>query len=461
MGKPALKFRKSPEERALLKKEKAKVLPFPKKEKKKKSTQTLFKKHDKQKLACAIMSKHEHALMFGGSRSGKTTAIVRQIIVRALKKASKHLITRLHFSDCKRAIFHETFPKVIEGWFPDLRGKIKWNKQDWYVEFPSQDGGKSQIWLGGISDEKQSEKVLGNEYSTIFANEVSQIPYESIITLRSRLAENSGLSLRFFYDLNPCGKSHWTYQEFVLGIIPLEKTPCLLDTGYCILNPLDNITNLPGSYIRNLEAMPKRQRLRYLDGKYLSEVEGALWTTEMCEWAKTVKAEKPKLTVIAVDPAVTNNKNSDETGIIAASIDDFGTGIIHGDYSGKMSTGTWAQRAVNVYYKYEANCIVAEVNQGGDLVEDAIKAIDPTIKVVKVRASKGKFARAEPISGFYEETQLKVRHEKHMPELEEQLTEYVPLNSKKSPDRLDALVWALTYLMLRDKNEVRVYIANG
>lgn len=461
MAQQAFNFRKSPEERAILrvkgKRKKAKVLPFVKKH----SSTPIFKKHAKQKLLCAMMNTKEHALAYGGSRSGKTTAFVRQIIIRGLKKSSKHLITRLHFSDCKRAIYHETFPKVIDMCFPDLKGKIKWNKQDWYVEFPSQDGGKSQIWLGGISDEKQSEKVLGNEYSTIFANEVSQIPYESIITLRSRLAENSGLNLRFFYDLNPCGKSHWTYQEFVLGVIPKEKTPCLLDTGYAVLNPLDNVTNLPKGYIRNLEAMPKRQKLRYLEGKYLSEVEGALWTTEMCEWAKTVKAAEPKLTVIAIDPAVTNNKDSDETGIIAASVDEFNTGIIHGDYSGKYSTGTWAQKAVNLYHKYEANCIVAEVNQGGDLVSDAIKAIDPSVRVVKVRASKGKFARAEPISGLYEETQLRVRHEKHMPELEEQLTEYVPLTSKKSPDRLDALVWALHYLLFKDKNEVRAYIANG
>lgn len=427
-------------------KTKAKILPF--------------KKHEKQKLACAVMNANEHALMFGGSRSGKTTAIVRQIITRALKKSSKHLITRLHFSDCKRAIFHETFPKVIDLCFPELKKHIKWNKQDWFVQFPANDGGVSQIWLGGISDEKQSEKVLGNEYSTIFANEVSQIPYESILTLRSRLAENSGLKLRFFYDLNPCGKSHWTYQEFVLGRIPKEKTPCTLQTGYVVLNPTDNVANLPESYIHGLKSMPKRQRMRFLDGKYRDEVEGALWDDQMIADAKCVKIGTVVKTVISLDPAVTNNKNSDETGIIAASLDEFGNGVIHEDLSGKFSTGTWAQRAVNAYYKYEANCIVAETNQGGDLVEDAIKAIDPTIKVIQVKASKGKFSRAEPVSALYEDTQLRVRHERDMPELEEQLCEYVPENSKGSPDRLDALVWALTYLMLRKhERKVRAYAA--
>ena len=157
-------------------------------------------------------------------------------------------------------------------------------------------------------------------------------------------------------------------------------------------------------------------------------------------------------TVVAIDPAVTNQEDSDETGIIVASLDDIGQAVVEEDLSGKFSTLTWAQRAVNAYHKYEANEIVAEVNQGGDLVEDAIKSIDKNIKVVQVRASKGKFARAEPVSGLYE--QNKVCHFKRLPDLETQLTEWVPLNTKKSPDRLDALVWAITHLMLRTNDRI-------
>jgi phage terminase large subunit-like protein len=159
-------------------------------------------------------------------------------------------------------------------------------------------------------------------------------------------------------------------------------------------------------------------------------------------------------TVVAVDPAVSNQENSDETGIIVASVDNNGDGVVQADLSCKTSTATWAQRAVNAYYQYDANYIVVEVNQGGDLVEDVLKNIDNSIKVVKVRASKGKFARAEPISELYELG--KVAHVEHMLELEDQLTQYVPLNSKKSPDRLDALVWALTDLILDKKRKIHV-----
>lgn len=417
-----------------------------------------FTKNPKQPEACDLMNRNQHALMYGGSRSGKTFIAVRNMILRGLKKSSCHLIVRKHFNDVKRAIFHKTFPDVMKACFPGV--EYKWNKQDWFVTIYGPDGIASQIWLGGISDEKRAEKILGNEYSTIFANECSQIPYESIILLRSRLAETAGHKLRFYYDLNPSGKKHWTYQEFVLGLVPGTKKKSKLQTGYILINPIDNLDNLDPDYLDLLDTFPDRLRARFLKGLYLSEIEGALWTDQMITDAQCVQATEPIKTVIAVDPAVTNTENSDETGIIPCSIDEFGTGIIHDDLSGKFSTGTWAQRAVNAYHLYDANCIVAEVNQGGDLVEDAIHNIDPTIKVIKVRASKGKFARAEPVSQLYEDRQLRVRHEKQMPELEEQLTEWVPLNSKKSPDRLDALVWGLTYLMLRKhERTVRAMVA--
>ena len=166
---------------------------------------------------------------------------------------------------------------------------------------------------------------------------------------------------------------------------------------------------------------------------------------------------EPIETVIAVDPAVTSNENSDLTGIVACSRDDLGDGIVHDDWSIKATPEDWAQRAVNMYYLYEANCIVAEVNQGGDLVESVIKNIDRSIKVVKVRASKGKFARAEPVAQLYG-NQNKISHEMDMRDLQSELTQYVPYLSKKSPDRLDALVWGLTYLLVDRQKKKRVLV---
>ena len=413
------------------------VIPFKKKG---------FSLEPKQKEVRQLLNSYTHSLVYGGSRSGKTTAIVRNIIIRMLKAESRHLITRLRFNHAKTSIWYDTFPKVAKMCFPDV--KFEYNKSDWFIKCRSQDGGESQLWLGGVDDKERIEKVLGNEYSTIFANECSQISYDAITTLRTRLAENSGLKLKFYYDLNPASKKHWTYQEFIEGFVPNTRNPSKLNKGSIILNPYDNLKNLPPEYLEILESLPERQRKRFLLGLFLTDVEGALWSEEWVEAAKAKIVGEPVKTVVSIDPTVSNTKDSDECGIIVASIDAFDQGSIDKDLSGKMSTHTWAQTAVNAYHNYEANEIVAEVNQGGDLVEDAIHSIDPNIKVVKVRASKGKFARAEPVSALYE--QKKVAHKEFMPDLEAQYTEYVPHEVKKSPDRLDAAVWALTHLMLRD-----------
>lgn len=406
----------------------------------------------KQIEARDLINNYEHVLLYGGSRSSKTTALVRNIIIRALKTPSRHLIVRKAFNHVKASIWYDTFPKVMALFFPGL--KYKENKSDWFITIKCPGGGESQIWFGGIDDKERVEKILGNEYSTILCNEVSQFGYDAVTTLRTRLAENSGLNLRMYYDCNPPGKGHWSYQEFVKKVIPGTREASRLDSAYLLMNPKDNIENLPPNYIKLLESLPKRQRQRYLEGLFLSDVEGALWTDKMVSDARTLKHGEIIKTVIAVDPAVTNQENSDETGIVACGLDEFGNGVVIKDHSVKASTRTWAQRVINAYHHHDANYIVAEVNQGGDLVEDALKNIDQSIKVVKVHASKGKFARAEPVSELYELG--KVAHSAEMIELEGQLTEYVPLNTKKSPDRLDALVWGLTHLMIRKPIQVNV-----
>lgn len=409
-----------------------------------------FRKTERQREACQILNFNEHALLFGGSRAGKTFIGVRNIVLRAIKAESRHLIVRFRFNHVKTSIVYDTFPKVMKICFPELKEGVHWklNKSDWFVEINNSVGTKSQIWFGGIDDKERTEKVLGNEYSTIMANECSQISYDAITTLRTRLAENSGLKLRFYYDLNPCGKSHWTYKEFVEGLVPETKgDKSQLQCKYIVMNPIDNEENLPETYLKALQQLPSKKKKRFWEGIYLSDVEGALWKDEEINAARCKKHAEPIRTVVAVDPTVSNDPDSDECGIVVAGVDEFGTGIVLADLSGVMTTKTWAQAAVNAYHDYHANCIVAEKNNGGELVKDAIKAIDPLVPVKLVWASKGKFARAEPVQELYELG--KVAHEDIFVDLDAQLTEWVPHLSKKSPDRLDALVWALTFLMLK------------
>jgi len=411
-----------------------------------------FTKTFKQREACNVMNHHQHSMLYGGSRSGKTTIIVRNIIMRAMKTPSRHLIARFRFNHAKTSLWYDTIPKVLKMCFPGV--KYKENKSDWFITLDLGNGETSEIWIGGVDDKERVEKILGNEYSTIYLNECSQINYEAVTMLRTRLAENSGLNLRFYYDCNPPGKKHWTYVEFVEKLIPGSKDPSKLDTEFLLVNPKDNIENLPPAYIDILENLPKRQRERFLEGLFLSDIEGALWSDAELSFAKAKLAGILKKVIIAVDPAVTNNANSDLCGIVGCGLDENNEGVVLDDWSIKASTQTWAQRVVNMYHKFDANYVVVETNQGGDLVVDAIKNIDRSIKVVKVHAAKGKFARAEPVQQLYE--QGKIRHDKYLPDLEAEMTEWVPENTNESPNRIDALVWGLTQLMIKKPPQIHV-----
>ncbi len=150
--------------------------------------------------------------------------------------------------------------------------------------------------------------------------------------------------------------------------------------------------------------------------------------------------------VIAIDPAVTSSEESDETGIIVAGKGVDGCAYVLADLSCRLSPEGWARRAINAFHEFKADRIIAEVNNGGDMVEHVLRTIDPRIPYTKVHASRGKAVRAEPIAALYE--QGKVFHIKPFNELEDQMCSFVPGLYDKSPDRADALVWALTTLMI-------------
>lgn len=409
-----------------------------------------FRKTDKQVIATRLMAQQTFTLLRGGSRSGKTFITLRNIVQRACRVQSRHLIARHRFNHVKQSIIMDTWPKMLRMCYPNLQ--VSLNKSDWFATLPN----GSEIWFGGLDDKDRVEKILGNEYSTIFLNEISQMSWETVVLVMTRLAENSGLTLRMWMDMNPTSVKFWAKTLFMDKIDPstgvLSKYP--EKYGTMLINPYDNQDNLSQTYFDILDGLPERARKRFLLGEFQTDIEGALWDFEMIEKAKVLKVGEPVHTVIAVDPAVTNNPNSDATGIIACSIDADGNGIIHDDFSIKASPRDWAVRVVNAYEQYEANAVVVEVNQGGDLVEEVLHSVNANMKIIKVRASKGKFARAEPVASLYE--QGKVAHDKAMLDLEAELTEYVPMNSTESPDRLDALVWGLSYLMIKKTKEPNI-----
>lgn len=207
----------------------------------------------------------------------------------------------------------------------------------------------------------------------------------------------------------------------------------------------DNAKNLAPSALAELKLRYENTRLgrQELYGEILDTVEGALWTREMIERARVTDIPPLIRIVIAIDPAVTSNANSDETGIIAAGITADNHYYVLDDKSLRASPDAWARVAVNLYHDLKADKIIAETNNGGDMVTLLIRQVDHNVPVKKVTATRGKQVRAEPISSLYE--QGRVHHHGYFAELETQLCEWTPI-ATFSPDRLDALVWALTEL---------------
>lgn len=233
-----------------------------------------FSKTDKQREAIDLLSSEQkYAALFGGSRSGKTFIICYALLVRAAKTKSRHAILRKNFNAAKRTIWLDTMPKVINLCFPNL-GVIP-NKTDYYFELPN----GSQIFIGGLDDKERAEKILGQEFSTIYFNECSQIDYSSVQIALTRLAEKNSLKKRIYYDFNPPNKSHWSYHLFIKKLDPLSDEPLIntMDYGSLLMNPKDNLANIDEGYIKMLEAMPEKERNRFLDGLFNDESQGQVY----------------------------------------------------------------------------------------------------------------------------------------------------------------------------------------
>ena len=212
----------------------------------------------------------------------------------------------------------------------------------------------------------------------------------------------------------------------------------------------DNSANLADTFLDAVRKTYEGTRLgrQELYAEILDEASGALWNRGLLAKCEVDKEEVPTLNriVVSIDPAVTSNAESDMTGIVVAGLDVNGTAYVLEDHTGRYTPQQWASKAVELYREHMADRIVAERNQGGDMVRHTLHTEDETVPVKLVHASRGKMARAEPVSALYE--QDKVRHVRGLNDLEDQMVQWEPLGSIGSPDRLDALVWAITDLSL-------------
>jgi len=252
------------------------------------NTAVVFKPTAIQRQALALLkSGAKHILLFGGSRSGKTTVLVMAIIFRALLYAgSRHLICRYRAKDARSSVLRETL-------IPWLNNTIGVNRYKYLAhESVITLFNGSEIWIGGLGDKEQADKILGHEYCTIYFNEISQLSYAAITTAYSRLAMKiQGCRNLFFYDCNPGSPLHWAYKVFILKRQfltgePLEKADLYTSM---VLNPDDNKENLPEDYITDiLDGLPEKQRARFKDGLW-TKTEGVIY--EKFDESMIVKAD--------------------------------------------------------------------------------------------------------------------------------------------------------------------------
>ena len=392
----------------------------------------------------------------GGSRSGKTFELCFAVATRALKASnSRHAILRFRQNAITKAIVNDTWPKMLNLCYPGTYHEKNLNKTLGYYEFPN----GSQVWFGGLDDKDRVEAILGNEYATMYFNECSQIPWTSVDTALSRLAQSgTGLQLKAYYDFNPPSKRHWTYLFFIEKVDPITRKPKLFPEkiAFLYMNPMDNAINLDPAYLERLNQMSPKNRKRFFLGQFSDEDTDALFAEEDFDAHRVLENEKlPDMVRITVnvDPSGMQDDDeetkSDEIGITVTGLGTDGRGYLLEDLSGHYGPSVWGKIVCEAFKRHLADAIVAEANFGGGMVKFTIEAANDggeNLPIKMVTASRGKVVRAEPISILYKRG--KISHYGLYPEIEEQLCDFYPdgYHGPKSPDRADSAVFGFTEL---------------
>jgi len=430
-----------------------------------------FKLTDKQLEAQNVLAGDAtHLMLYGGSRSGKTFLHTRNLIFRALKAPnSRHAILRFRFNHVKASIVLDTFPKVMELAFPGIKYEL--DKTDWYATV---DGG-SQIWFGGLDDKERTEKILGQEYATIYLNECSQIPFSSREMAVTRLAQKVATKIegradgilkpRMFYDENPPNNAHWSYKLFIRKTDPDSNKPLRNpdDFAYFKISPQDNAENLSDGYIETLEGLSARLRQRFLIGDFSDANPNALFDDVTIEKWRMLDGKVPDFVrvVVGVDPSGSgdvDNQDNDAIGITVGALGTDGNAYLLEDITVKAGPATWGKMVVDAYERHEADVIVGEDNYGGDMVRFTIQTANRRANYKAVKATRGKVVRAEPFSSLYE--QGKIRHVGYFRELEDELAGFTTNGyiGESSPNRADSWIWVLSELfpgMIAPKREFK------
>ncbi len=374
---------------------------------------------------------------FGKTRTGGETC----------KEWAKDKNARILFVAPTGAEIRETMiegPSGLLSCYPENQ-KPQWEASKHLITFPS--GA-----IGITRSAEEPERLRGPQFTKFWFDELAACQY----------AQKAWDQIMFGFRLpTPTLQGLITTTPKPLDVIKAirAKTQTVITRG----SSYENEANLSPDFFKDVIEPYEGTRLgrQEIEGELLEDTPGALWTQDMIDSTRIELWQMPPLVrvVIAIDPAVTASETSDETGIGAAGIGANGHVYVLEDASMKGSPAAWAKAACRLMLKWDADRIVAEVNNGGDLVERNIRAVLQEIPFRAVRASRGKLLRAEPVAAMHERGRIHFVG-RSFSELEAQCTTWVPGASKKSPDRLDWFVWAVTDLALDPAPQIAIVTAD-
>ena len=383
-------------------------------------------------------------LLLGGRGSGKTRAGAEWVRALALGRRS--------FTDVpvKRiALVGETIAEVRAVMVEGVSGLLAIHAPH---ERPTFEPSKKQLtWPNGaiaqLFSAEDPDSLRGPQFGAAWCDELAKWRY----------AERTWDMLQLALRIGPHPR-----QVVTTTPRPIALLKQLIADAATIISrsrTIDNAENLSASFLAEMRkrfgvsALARQE----LDGELVEDRGDALWKRQQLENARISMAPAMRRVVVAVDPPVTSGAKADACGIVVAGVGMDGRGYVLADRTiAGFAPTVWAKAAVGAFHEFEADRIVAEVNQGGELVEGVIRQVEPDVPVRRVRATRGKWLRAEPVAALYERGM--VSHAGAFPALEDQMCDYGPdgLTGGRSPDRMDALVWALTDLMLTRGGEPRV-----
>jgi predicted phage terminase large subunit-like protein len=385
-------------------------------------------------------------IITGGRGSGKSYAISSAVSVDHCKADYNTLYLRQTLVSAHVSIIPEYYEKLELMGMSDrvARSNTTMRNLDtgWSIYFRG-----IQTARGSNVAQLKSIKRVG----LALVDEAQELVDEEAFDRIDLSLRDKGVRNRVWVSMNPPGKNHWIYRRFfkARGIADnyngIAGDTCYIHTTY-----LDNLANLDDDFIRLATECKANNPSKYRNvflGYFAGDKEGALWNAAMIDPYRVADAGQLDRIVVAVDPAVTNTKKSDETGIVVV-----GCTRLHGerpfyvlaDRSMQASPATWAAAVANAYNEFKADRVVAEVNNGGDMVEQILRTAGQRMPYKAVHATRGKITRAEPVAALYEKGL--VHHVGTFGGLEDQMRNYCGYDAEDSPDRMDALVWGITEL---------------